>query len=620
MEYTYITEHIEDSLLTYLANRKFLGLDTETTGLDQFTDRLRLIQLSTEDKKVFIFDHFTLEREILKLQKVLHNKMRVIGHNLKFEFLWLWSLYREYGECLDLSNVQICFDTQLANQIIHNGKPDIKNSLAAITQYYLDIPISKEMQVSDWGRKELTQEQLKYAAKDVLYLHDLRNKMVYDEIVPAGLLDICKLEFSYLPVASALEYNGIYINLDKVNKVTEEVEKKLDKETQKLYTELPDVFYQPSIDNKSGYYSINAQSKTKQLRPKLIELGFNTDTLDVNVLKNNVARFPVCKTLVNISSYNKMLGTYLRKFSNNVSDVTNRFHPNYNQLGTITGRFTTYGGVSILTIPRDPLYRNFFDNSFDEDYVICNCDYSNIEGREVSVDFFADISSLRTLFNEDKDVYVYTAARVVGMTYDQLMALKNTDPKRYKEVRTLGKVMVLSLNYGMGVDRYQNTKVLNWSMPCTREEAEKERDIYFELFPELRVWHRKCYNKWKKSDFYQTINGRRIWWDKEGKGIYNKSINLSVQSLCTYFFKQAQIGIFYDTKNYFIHPPLFDRCPFYQTLYVHDEFGADVKREYQKYAKNTIERNMLKYANDSLQNQVKVVAEASFGNSWGEAH
>ena len=41
----------------------------------------------------------------------------------------------------------------------------------------LNIELDKENQISDWGKDKLSDEQLMYAAKDVLYLHQLKNKL-----------------------------------------------------------------------------------------------------------------------------------------------------------------------------------------------------------------------------------------------------------------------------------------------------------------------------------------------------------------------------------------------------------------------------------------------------------
>jgi ribonuclease D len=41
----------------------------------------------------------------------------------------------------------------------------------------LGIELSKQMQSSDWGASELSQEQLSYAASDVLHLHEIRRRL-----------------------------------------------------------------------------------------------------------------------------------------------------------------------------------------------------------------------------------------------------------------------------------------------------------------------------------------------------------------------------------------------------------------------------------------------------------
>ena len=208
-KYKYITDSIDDSLLSYLASHRMLGLDIETTCLDQFSGDIRLIQIGTEKKEIYIFDHFTLGKEILKLSKLFHKNMIFLGHNLKFECLWLWSLYRKYGECLDLSNCKIVFDTYIASQVIRNSK-DVSHGLKDLCLDYLNVELSKEEQISDWSIPELTKEQLEYAANDVYYLHDLRKKLIkdiFDSKLPIKLDNICKLEFEFLPVISAIEYN-----------------------------------------------------------------------------------------------------------------------------------------------------------------------------------------------------------------------------------------------------------------------------------------------------------------------------------------------------------------------------------------------------------------------------
>lgn len=52
-----------------------------------------------------------------------------------------------------------------------------KHGLAFLCKDLLDIDLKKQQQTSDWGAAELNEEQLLYAANDVLYLHALKEKL-----------------------------------------------------------------------------------------------------------------------------------------------------------------------------------------------------------------------------------------------------------------------------------------------------------------------------------------------------------------------------------------------------------------------------------------------------------
>src|SRR4029453_15961337 len=52
-----------------------------------------------------------------------------------------------------------------------------RHSLKDLARELLGIELSKQQQSSDWGAPELTQEQLNYAASDVLHLHAIKEKL-----------------------------------------------------------------------------------------------------------------------------------------------------------------------------------------------------------------------------------------------------------------------------------------------------------------------------------------------------------------------------------------------------------------------------------------------------------
>ena len=71
----------------------------------------------------------------------------------------------------------------------------------------MDFELSKEQQSTDWGAPELTEAQMEYAAGDVLYLHQLRDKL--DTVLArggrSGLAAAC---FRFLPSRALLDLEG----------------------------------------------------------------------------------------------------------------------------------------------------------------------------------------------------------------------------------------------------------------------------------------------------------------------------------------------------------------------------------------------------------------------------
>ena len=49
-----------------------------------------------------------------------------------------------------------------------------KHGLADLCKDFLNLELDKQNQTSDWGLENLNESQLKYAASDVLYLHQIK--------------------------------------------------------------------------------------------------------------------------------------------------------------------------------------------------------------------------------------------------------------------------------------------------------------------------------------------------------------------------------------------------------------------------------------------------------------
>jgi ribonuclease D len=72
--------------LEAISGHSILGIDTETTGLDPFASRVRLIQIATPESS-FVFDLFrvrAMENSLLK-EILSSDRQLKVFHNAKFD-------------------------------------------------------------------------------------------------------------------------------------------------------------------------------------------------------------------------------------------------------------------------------------------------------------------------------------------------------------------------------------------------------------------------------------------------------------------------------------------------------------------------------------------------------
>ena len=159
-----------------LETQPVVGLDTETTDLDPYTSRLRLIQLAIPDRVYIIdFDHFAngdsrRSDALAPLRRLLAAPRPIkIAHNAKFDAKFI-----KHNLGVDLGGL---FDTLLASQLVGAGDIEERHGLETVASRYLNEAVDKSERLSNWNF-ELTEAQLEYAARDAAVLLPLREKRI----------------------------------------------------------------------------------------------------------------------------------------------------------------------------------------------------------------------------------------------------------------------------------------------------------------------------------------------------------------------------------------------------------------------------------------------------------
>ena len=95
--------------------------------------------------------------------------------------------------------------TKIASRLVRTYTD--RHGLKDLCKELLGVDLSKQQQSSDWGRDTLSQEQLDYAASDVLYLHRIRD-ILNDMLRRENRTAFAESAFAFLPTRAALDLDG----------------------------------------------------------------------------------------------------------------------------------------------------------------------------------------------------------------------------------------------------------------------------------------------------------------------------------------------------------------------------------------------------------------------------
>jgi ribonuclease D len=175
-----------------------VAIDSETMGLETQRDRLCLIQLSAGDGVCHLVQFRDGDYSAPNLKALLADPaVTKLFHFARFD---LAAIQHYLGvTCGPV------YCTKIASRLARTFTD--RHGLKDLCRDLLGVDISKQMQSSDWGAAELSEEQLRYAASDVLYLHRLRAAL--DEMLEReGRADLTRACFEFLQTRAGLDLAG----------------------------------------------------------------------------------------------------------------------------------------------------------------------------------------------------------------------------------------------------------------------------------------------------------------------------------------------------------------------------------------------------------------------------
>lgn len=184
--------------LSHYENVDAVAIDTETLGLNPHRDRLCVVQLSPGDGTADVVQIEAGQTLAPNLVALLNDqRMTKIFHFGRFDIA---VLYHAFG----VTTAPV-FCTKIASRLTRTYTD--RHGLKDVTYELLGINISKQQQSSDWAAEKLSQDQLEYAASDVLHLHKLR-KILLQRLVRENRMELAEQCFQFLPTRAKLDLAG----------------------------------------------------------------------------------------------------------------------------------------------------------------------------------------------------------------------------------------------------------------------------------------------------------------------------------------------------------------------------------------------------------------------------
>ena len=563
------TRFSEIAALIQTSNSVALDLETygprKGDGLDPWAGDIRLLSLCVENQPPWIIDLRAIGYDLGELKTALE-AVEIIAHNAKFDLLWL------RVKC-GLRATRV-FCTLVAARLLSAGtKPG--NDLDKCLERYLGIASAPDHSRSDWGSMFLDEDQLAYAARDVLHLQALSNKLW--GLLESDQLDVVgRLEFDLVRVIVEMEHAGIAVDQDKLR----EIETKARSSAAEHAGLLRQKLNPPKLNPGSP----------QQLLEALRAAGIEVENTNEETLKA-ADDGEIIPLILDYRSAEKLAQQAASLLECVKQD--GRIHGRFDPTGTATGRFSSKD-PNLQNVGRGELRTCFVPEPGNKLIV---ADYSQIELRAAAV--IAGETKMIEAYKNGVDLHKQTASEVLGKPPEAVT----------KADRQTGKAASFGLLYGQSAPGLVRYAASSYGVQLELDQAEQIRRQFFRTYGHLRQWHGESRNKADAgAREVRTVMGRRRLmpetaseWER-----FTALVNTPVQGGCADGMKQALV---------LIAQQLPAEAQLIST--VHDEVLVEAPEAMANDVRDLVQTIMIE-AMATLFPQVPIEVEAGSCSHWGE--
>jgi len=581
-------------LLKKLMEQTSVCFDTETTGLKALEVELIGIAFSYEIGKGY-YVSFPEDQEETKalleeFRPFFESNIEKIGHNLKYDIKVLSNYEMPVKGKL--------FDTMIAHYLIN---PDMRHNMDILAETYLNYqPVSIAELIGKKGKNQLSMrtvpiaEQTEYAVEDADITFQLK-QLFTGELESGNVTKLFNdIELPLVSVLTAMEIEGININIDFLNKLSVTLTADINRLEKNIYEQAGEEFNIAS-PKQLGIVLFEKMELVK--KPKKTKTGQYATGEDI--LSFLAKEHEIIRNIQEYRQYKKLQSTYVDALPNEVNPKTGRIHTQYMQAVAATGRLSSNNpnlqNIPIRTDRGKEVRKSFIPR--DENHVLLAADYSQIELRIIAA--LSEEENMMEAFKNGEDIHASTAAKVFNVPLDEVT----------REQRSNAKTVNFGIVYGVSAFGLSNQTDLS------RSEAKELIDTYYETYPKLKAYMSAQVDFARDNGYVETVlNRRRYLKDINSRnamvrsGAERNAVNAPIQGSAADIIKLAMINIYNRFKKEGFKSKML--------LQVHDELVFDAHKEELEIIKPIIKYEM----ENAFKMNVPLDVEVGVGENWLQAH
>ena len=439
--------------------------------------------------------------------------------------------------------------------------------------------------------KLLKEDFIENMIKKSSFIFENKTKF-YKEIETQGYVSLYEnIDLPLTYVLIDMEYAGVNIDIEFLNKMKEEVYSKAKKIEEDIYTLAGNKDFNIMSPKQLGKVLFEDLSIPY---PKRIKSDKNYST-SVDIL-NKLTDYEIINKILEYRTLTKLYSNYIVGIIDYIKK-DGKIHTIFTQTLTRTGRLSSTS-PNLQNIPVREEYGRLIRKAFipSKDSVIISSDYSQIELR-----VFAHMSKAQNLieaFNNDMDIHTKTAMDIYHIPKEQV----TKNERRNAKAVNFGIIYGIS-SFGLSEDLGINVK-----------EAKSFIDNYLETFPGIKSYMNNLIAKAHENGYVKTMFGRKRVIDEIKSANYmvktsgeRMALNTPIQGTSADILKIAMIEIHKELKKRNLKTKMI--------IQVHDELLFDCPKEEQKEVEKLIK--------DKMENAYKLLVplkvDIESGANWYEA-